>query len=264
MKLLKIILFILFIFRLHGYAQEQTYSHLDYFGEEIGYSLKAGIFHVGVVDMAFTGDSTDCGAYIILNARSTGVVNFIKDVHYKFDACVDTSTGFTTHSTRIVKEGNFFDLDEVYYDRTSNPDSTIVTTENNDTILVPKDIYDILLAFFQFRKNFISPDMPIGKVVYLETFFVDTEWDLNMKYVGKERIKTKFGSVNCYKFMPRTEIGRYFKTNEDMTIWVTDNQYHIPVRFEAKLKFATLYADIVSYSKPFNKRKTASSKKANR
>jgi hypothetical protein len=103
--------------------------------------------------LPFQAIPLDCGAYVICNARSTGLVNFVKDVHYRFDACFDTTTGYASQSSRKIKEGNYHDYDEVYYDRSTRSDSTIVITEDKDTLIVPKDVYDILVAFFSLEKT---------------------------------------------------------------------------------------------------------------
>lgn len=249
MNLVSKILIVLFVLSIKVSGQNKSMPIPDYYGEHITYDLKVGFFQIGEVDINFRGDSTACDAYITSKARSTGLVNFIKDVHYEFDACVDTSLGYTLQSKRKIKEGSFYDYDEVYYDRTSRPDSTIVTTEDNDTLLVPPGIYDILFAFFQFRKSYISPTMKEGTVFTLHTFFVDKEWDLIIEYAGKEQIKTDLGTTTCYKFLPKTEVGEYFQTEEDMVIWITANRHRIPVLIEVKMKVATFTAQITSYTK---------------
>jgi hypothetical protein len=221
----------------------------DYFGERISYSLKVGFLQVGEVDINFEAATNNCDAYIVCNAYSTGLVSFLKDIHYKFDACLDTSNGHALKSSRTIKEGSYNDYDEVFYDRITRPDSTIVTTESNDTVIIPNHVYDILVAFYQFRKNYIHSGLEEGDMINIETFFVDSEWDLDIKYVGKEKVNTNLGTAKCYKFMPRTEVGKFFKTEEDMVMWVTANKYLIPVKIQVKLKVGTLTADIISYKR---------------
>jgi len=234
-------------FNIHGQINSKRLP--DYFGEHIRYELNVGFFQIGEVDISFRGDSAACGAYVSSFARSTGVVSFIKDVRYDFDACVDTSTGYTTQSKRWIKEGDYKDYDEVHYNRAVIPDSTRIITEDFDTLVVASDIRDILFAFFDFRKNHITHNMQIGDTIKLHTFFVDTEWDLNIIYGGVEKIKTDIGTAKCYIFHPLTEPGKYFKNRDDMTIWVTANRHHIPLRIEARMKLATFTAEIVEYKK---------------
>lgn len=232
-----------------SFGQQSNFKLPDYYGEHIRYELKVGFFQIGEVDIVFRGDSVECGAYVSCFARSTGVAGFLKDVRYDFDACVDTSLGYTTLSKRWIREGDFTDYDEVIYQREVIPDSTRIITEDNDTIIVGAEVYDILFAFFQFRKNYIKPGMAIGDSVILKTYFVDEEWDLNIRYGGMEKIKTELGSANCHIFHPATEPGKYFKTTNDMTMWVTANRHRIPLRIEAKMKLATFTAEIVEYKR---------------
>lgn len=249
MKLVNIVVFLFLITWVPLLSQVKNRPLPDYYGEHITYVLKVGFFQIGEVDINFRGDSVGCDAYVSASARSTGLVNFMKDVRYEFDACVDTSLGYTIQSKRVIREDDFTDYDEVHYDRTSRADSAIVVTEDFDTLIVPLDIFDIMFAFYQFRKNYISPSMVEGEQVSLHTFFVDDEWDLDIKYVGKEKLETNLGTTTCYKFLPRTEVGKFFDTEEDMSIWFTANKHRIPVLIEVDLKFATLSAEITSYTK---------------
>lgn len=249
MRYFKFILIHLCLATTLGYSQQKEMQLPDYYGEHINYDLNVGFFTIGEVDLDFRGDSIGCDAYVSCFARSTGLVSFVKDVRYDFDACVDTSLGYTTQSKRIVTEGDFYDYDEVFYDRITRQDSAIAVTEDFDTLIIPNDVYDILMAFFQFRKNFIAPNMEVGSIVSLKTFFVDKEWDLNIKYGGKEEVRTDLGTAMCYKFHPQTEVGKYFSTTDDMTMWVTANRHRIPVRFRVELNVATLVIDIQSYTK---------------
>ncbi len=245
----KLVLFLSLIFPSLFVGAESS-RELDFYGEKIGYVLKAGFITIGRVDIEYHKDTLNCGGYVEVNARSTGIVNFIKDVHYRFDACYDPAIGHAIRSSRYIKEGSYIDVDEVNYFRDVITDSLLVTTEDNDSIVVQSDIYDILIAFFHFRGHYINSKLEEGKTTYIKTFFVDGEWPLNIKYVGKEKIDTDLGEARCYKFLPETEVGRYFKTKEDMTMWVTSNKYLIPVKIEARLKIATLTAEIETYQRP--------------
>ncbi len=232
------------------FIQTENLKVPDYAGERMEYSLKAGAFNVGKLDIEFRNDTMNCPAYIICNARSTGAITIIKNVHYMFDACMDTSTGHAIKSSRIIREGNHYDYDQVRYNRKARSDSALAILATKDTLVISKEAYDILVAFFQFRKNYIHPDLKENSFIRLKTFFVDTPWDLNIRYAGKEAIKTEYGTVTCYKFFPQTMVSHYFKTTEDITIWVTANKSLIPVKFEARMKVATFTADLQNYVLP--------------
>ena len=76
----------------------------------------------------------------------------------------------------------------------------------------------------------------IGKK-YPMTFAIDDEV-LNVHFIlyGRETIKVKgLGTVKTIKFAARLVAGEVFNGEEDMMIWVTDDDNRLPVYFEAPL-----------------------------
>ena len=81
------------------------------------------------------------------------------------------------------------------------------------------------------------------------TVWIDDEtYPFMLKIVGVEKKKTKFGKIECLKIVPSVQSGRIFKEKEGVTMWVTNDQNHIPVEMEAKLLVGSLKASISGYS----------------
>ena len=51
------------------------------------------------------------------------------------------------------------------------------------------------------------------------TWFTDELYPIRLRYMGMEEVKTRSGKIKCYKFNPVTEVGRLFKTKEDVSFW---------------------------------------------
>ena len=69
-------------------------------------------------------------------------------------------------------------------------------------------------------------------------------------------MKTKLGAFNCLKFRPMVEKGRVFKEEEDMTLWVSDDQNKVPIRLKTDLLVGSIEMDLVEYKnlvQPLNK-----------
>ena len=78
--------------------------------------------------------------------------------------------------------------------------------------------------------------------------FLDTQvYDMYMRFVGRETIKTKFGKFKTLKIMPLLLKGSIFEGGEKMTVWVTDDDNHIPVRIESPLVVGKIKVDMMSY-----------------
>ena len=76
-----------------------------------------------------------------------------------------------------------------------------------------------------------------------------------MKYLGKEILKTKFGLVECMKFIPFMETGRVFRDNEGISLWVTNDENRIPIKVKANLRIGSITADLFRFRgilNPFN------------
>ena len=66
---------------------------------------------------------------------------------------------------------------------------------------------------------------------------------------GRETIKVKgLGTVNTIKFAAKLLEGEVFKGEEDMMIWVSDDENRIPVYFEAPLLVGVASGRVSGYS----------------
>jgi len=69
-----------------------------------------------------------------------------------------------------------------------------------------------------------------------------------LRVVGTENIKTRFGYINTLKIIPQVISGRVFKDKEGVTLWVSNDRNHIPVSIKAELAVGSLKADLESFS----------------
>jgi hypothetical protein len=76
----------------------------------------------------------------------------------------------------------------------------------------------------------------------------DGIFKFQLKYLGKEVLKTKFGKVECLKFRPYVQSGRVFKEQESLSLWVSNDKNKIPIRIEADLAVGSIKADLEGYN----------------
>jgi hypothetical protein len=68
-----------------------------------------------------------------------------------------------------------------------------------------------------------------------------------LRYLGKETIKTKYGKFKAIKFKPLLIKGTIFEGGEKMTVWVSDDKNHIPLRIESPISVGSVKIDMISY-----------------
>lgn len=93
-----------------------------------------------------------------------------------------------------------------------------------------------LPALFFFARN-MDFDAVVPGRKYPMTFAIDDDvYNVYFILYGRETIKVKgLGTVNTIKFAAKLLEGEVFKGEEDMLIWVTDDENRLPVYFEAPL-----------------------------
>ncbi|MFC2080587.1 DUF3108 domain-containing protein [Bacteroidota bacterium] len=231
-------------------SQDVSFVVPDFLGETISYRLKYGIFNIGRASISCleTAQGDDC--HITAEARSTGWIKIFKDLNYRFESYMDTATGLPNFAIRSLKDGRFNLYNELTFDHNSRTDSAIIFSQISGEHVVSKNIFDILTGFLHFRQNFLTGNMVVGEELIIKTFFTDELWDLKITYAGEETINTNFGEFACYVYKPVTVIGRFFKNDDDMSVWFTKSETPIPVKIQANLKFGHITCECVEYQSP--------------
>ena len=247
---LKAYIIFLSLILLSGISQEESYKVPDYFGEVMHYNVRYGILNIGRATISFTDDSLGRGHHIKAEAKSVGIVRFFKSINYCFECCMDTITGLPINASMSLADRRCTVYNETVFDHHSREDSSIVYCQMSGMQIVPKNIYDLLTAYYCFRQNHIPISVKTGQDAVMKIYIADILWDLRLKYVGRETIKTMYGKIECLKFIPSTVAGNFFKNEDDMTVWFTDDAAHIPVRLRLNLIVGAVNGDLVEYQKP--------------
>jgi hypothetical protein len=66
-------------------------------------------------------------------------------------------------------------------------------------------------------------------------------------YIGRETIKTKYGKFDAIKLKPLLMKQSVFENGEKMTIWITDDSNHIPIRFESPIVVGRVRIELMQY-----------------
>lgn len=95
--------------------------------------------------------------------------------------------------------------------------------------------FDLPALFFYARNMDIDNVVPGKK--YPMTFAIDDDiYNVYFILYGREKIKVKgLGTVNTIKFAAKLLEGEVFTGEEDMLIWISDDDNRLPVYFEAPL-----------------------------
>lgn len=108
--------------------------------------------------------------------------------------------------------------------------------------------YDLPALFF-FARNIDLENIEIGKR-YPMTFAIDDDiFNVYFIFYGQETIKVKgLGTVKTIRFAAKLLAGEVFTGEEDMMIWISDDENRVPVYFEAPILVGTASGRMKSWS----------------
>jgi hypothetical protein len=166
--------------------------------------------------------------------------NFFK-VRDKYESYVDTATMQPLKFIRNVYEGGYKKYENVTFNKTTN---TAIT--NDGVFKVPNCVQDVLSAIY-YSRNIDFNRYKSGDKIPFDLFLDKEIFNMYVRYMGKETIKTKYGKFRAIKFKPLLIKGTIFEGGEKMTVWVSDDRNHIPLRIESPISVGSIKVDMVSY-----------------
>lgn len=202
-------------------------------GETLIYQVRYGFIVGGTSTFSLTEEVYD--KKLIFHAKavgqSTGFANAIYGVKDIYESWFDKETTLPYRQIRDISEGHYTHYNEVYYNRNNNTIHSKLSGEHS----VPEKILDLCSVFYYIRRVDFSK-LKKGDVVSGNMYFADEIFPFRLRYRGKEVIKTKNGKLQCFKISPVVEVGRMFKTRDDMTIWFSDDENCLPVLVRMELR----------------------------
>ncbi len=161
-------------------------------------------------------------------------------VRDRYETYIDTATLQPYRFIRNIDEGGYKKYENVTFNKATN---TAIT--NDGVFKVPACIQDVLSAIFYARNIDFDKYKPGDKIPF--AMFLDKEvFNMYIRYIGKETIKTKYGKFKTIKFKPLLVKGTIFEGGEKMTVWVSDDPNHVPVRVESPISVGSVKVDMIS------------------
>jgi len=185
--------------------------------------------------------------HIKLLGSTSGLADVIYKVRDRYECYMDPFTQFPLKAIRDIHEGNYKKYNEVIFNHNAREDSSIVYSQARGEVVVPKNIYDVLTGFYYFREHYAGYPFKKRETVLIQTYFTDELWPLKIRYLGKEVVKIGKKKVRCLRFGPVTEVGRAFKKENDMSMWLTDDDNFLPVKIWVNLKVGSFRINLADY-----------------
>ena len=216
-------------------------------GEWFKFRIHYGIFNASYATIELKDTLIDSHPVFKSTAigRTTGIARLFFKVDDIYESYFHKEIVKPLKSKRDIYEGGYTKNIEIKYDYNSG--FAIVNDIKNNTIQnipIIENVQDIISTFYFLRNHFDVTKLKVNDFIRIIMFFDAENYNFKTQFLGFENVKTKFGTVNCYKFRPYIESGRVFRDSESLALWVSNDKNKIPIKIEARLRIGSIEADL--------------------
>ena len=215
-------------------------------GEKLTYRLSYGILDAGEAVLTVDKTTKKVRGRELWKVRGTGRTISAFEWFYKvndvYESYVDANGMFPWMFVRRVNEGGYI----INQDYTFYQHKKVVDNGEGKKFGVPSNVQDMISAFY-YARTLDYDNAKNGDVFTVNVFLDDELYPAKIRYKGKQVVKTRKGKIMCHKFAPVVQEGRIFKSEKDLTIWITDDANKIPIVAKAKIKIGSLKMHLVNY-----------------
>lgn len=140
-----------------------------------------------------------------------------------YESYIDTATMLPRKFLRNINEGGNRLFNQVLFQH--NQKNAVST---NGVFKIPECVQDVLSVIY-YARNIDFNQYKSGDKIPISLYLDDQVHDLYIRYLGKEKLTTKYGTYNTIKFRPLLIEGTIFKGGEKMEVWVTDDLNKLPI-----------------------------------
>ena len=179
--------------------------------------------------------------HIVGDGTTNPSYDWVYKVRDKYESFIDTATLLPLKFIRNVQEGSHKQYENITFNRGAN---TAVTTAG--VYKVPECVQDVLSGIY-YARNINFAKYKAGDKIPFSMFLDNEVFDMYIRYLGKEEIKTQYGKFRAIKFKPLLLKGTIFEGGEKMTVWVSDDPNHVTLRVESPITVGSVKVDMMGY-----------------
>lgn len=251
MRFVAVLLMVILLFEPGSSAQQQfcgVRNNVIDPGERVNFTVYYNLSAIWVAagTASFTTSLSAVDGVPVYHIKGAGKTfssyDWIYKVNDTYESFVDTLTLLPKKFVRDVNENGSKKYEYVRFVHAQNK-----AFANSRSFSVPDCVQDVLSAIYYARNIDYSKYKPGDKVPF--DMFIDEEvHHLYIRYLGKHKITTRYGTFNTLKIRPLLVEGTIFKGGENMDIYVTDDQNLVPVRISSPILVGSIKVDMTSFS----------------
>ncbi len=213
-------------------------------GELLEYKVHLGPITAGEATMSILPDierrnGRPCYR-IDIYGKTTGFADFLYSVKDNWGSYYDTASLIPHQFYRNIQEGRYRKYEIVDFDHVNSKakvtvlDKTTFKPRDVKTYDIPSNIQDLVSGYYFIRTLDFTKIQP-NDTFQVKAFFDKELFDLKIRFVRREVIKTKLGHVNSLAFAPIMPPNSIFEGEDAILMWMSDDANKIPLKIQAKM-----------------------------
>jgi hypothetical protein len=224
-------------------------------GESFTYRVGYGIFsHAGEIKITAKAETNDQQPCLVV-VTTTSTRGFLRSV-FPFDARADSVFNLQTghmlaHTERSNQRKKPTDTTLTFdYARRTADYRDLVRPQKSQIVALPAgDPMDLITSLVQARSWNLKP----GDQIDILVMFEEEPYELTFHAERYEDIKTPLGTFKTLLVVPRMEKTApkgMFKRGSTVRVWISQDERHLPVKFEVEFKFGKGVSTLTQYEPP--------------
>jgi len=224
--------------------------------EKLQYRLHYGFINAGEATI-----EVDPNMYMINNkvcyktmvtGHTTGSFDLVIHIRDQWISYIDTASNIPQRSMRDITENGYRLKEMVMFDFSKNMANVILEKgktldKSSEQYAILENIQDIVSGAYYLRTIDYSK-LQSGTTISMKAFFENQLYDFTVRYVCKEIVTTKYGSIKAIKIQPVMPDNTLFDGGNSIRVWISDDQNKIPLKMEADMFVGKVAVDLKNYS----------------
>ncbi|GAB4185477.1 MAG: DUF3108 domain-containing protein [Calditrichia bacterium] len=218
-------------------------------GEKLEFEIKYGFIKAGDATMEVVDTVTYLGRKSILiqtTAKSRSSFDMFFKVRDTVQSYVDWHRFISLSFIKKLREGGYFyDLYSQYVPDENrvnvvwvryHDENFRVKKQGSLELSIPDETYDVLASLYKIRML----DLNVDSSVFITNHDNRKIYDLKVEVLKREVVKVPAGKFLCLKLEPKLKGEAIFKQKGRLWVWVTDDEYKIPVKMSSKVAVGSI------------------------
>lgn len=240
---MKNLFFLILAFSLILSAQNGE-KHAFTVGEKLFFDVKYGFIKAAESVMQIEKFDTINGVEVFhskFNVDTTPTFSLFYKVKDRYETYFDTKKYYSLKFKQNLREGKYKRDFYASFDYTKK-----IAETSLGTFPITDYVSDVISAFY-YTRTIDYKNMKVGQKIYLSNFYRDRNYPLDVKYLGRQKIKVSAGEFNCILIEPFMKEGALFKSEGRVLIYLSDDDLKIPIMISTKVLIGSIDAELRDY-----------------